>query len=70
MKMFLSRIGENSKTVINGDVRQTNISGNSGLMDAIRRIGQHPQVGVIEFTREDIVRSGLAKFVIEQYEEV
>ena len=38
MKMFLTRIGENSKVVVNGDVQQSDIRGTNGLADAISRI--------------------------------
>lgn len=68
MKMFLTRLGEDSKTIINGDIRQANIKGDSGLGDALDRVGGHPQVGVIEFQQEDIIRSALAKFIVSQYE--
>ncbi|OWZ90483.1 hypothetical protein B9J07_28265 [Sinorhizobium sp. LM21] len=70
-KAFLTRIGENAKFVINGDVTQTDekIGRNSGLMDAVDRIGNHSQVTVVTFTRAEIVRSGLCQDIVEAYEE-
>lgn len=68
LKMFLTRIGENCRVVVNGDIRQTDIGNGSGLQDAIDRLGSLDSVYVHEFTHEDIVRSGLVKDIIERYE--
>lgn len=68
MKMFLTRIGEDCKVVINGDVQQSDIRGPNGLEDAVRRLGNLPSVYVHEFEREDIVRSGLVRDIIDRYE--
>lgn len=69
MKMFLTRIGENCRVIVNGDVRQKDIKGVSGLEDAVRRLIWIPQVSVIEFQREDVVRSGIVSDVIQSYDE-
>ena len=68
MKMFLSRIGENCKVVVNGDIEQSDIRERNGLQDAIARVRDLPGVHVHEFTREDIVRSGLVRDLLERYE--
>lgn len=68
MKMFLTRIGENCRVVVNGDVRQKDIKGMSGLADAIRRLEWIPQVAVVEFQIEDVVRSGIVSDVIQSYD--
>lgn len=68
MKLFLSRIGENCKVIVNGDPTQKDIRGESGLVDAVRRLEGLPFVGFCGFERADIVRSGLAQQVIERYE--
>jgi phosphate starvation-inducible PhoH-like protein len=68
MKMFLTRIGEDCKVVVNGDVKQSDIRGSNGLADAVRRLGGLPGVCIHEFERDDIVRSGLVRAVIERYE--
>lgn len=68
MKMFLTRIGEDCKVVINGDVNQSDIRGPNGLADAVARLSDLPNVYVHEFAREDIVRSGLVRDIIDRYE--
>lgn len=68
MKMFLTRIGENCKVVINGDVAQSDIRGVNGLADAVARLGQLDSVYVHQFSRGDIVRSGLVRDIIDCYE--
>ncbi len=68
MKMFLTRIGEDCKVVVNGDVNQSDIRGENGLADAIRRLRGLPSVCIHEFERDDIVRSGLVRQVIDRYE--
>ncbi len=68
MKMFLTRIGENSKVVINGDIRQSDIRGPNGLHDAIERVRGLPGVHIHTFDRADIVRSGLVKHILDRYE--
>jgi phosphate starvation-inducible PhoH-like protein len=69
MKLFLTRIGENCKVIVNGDLRQQDIAGASGLADAWNRMAGLADVSFVEFTRADIVRSGLVQRVIERYED-
>lgn len=66
MKLFLTRIGQDCKVVIDGDESQTDIS-NSGLADAARRIAHIPCVKVVQFDRSDIVRSGFVAEVLDSY---
>lgn len=68
MKMFLTRIGEDCKVVINGDINQSDIRGPNGLADAVERLTNLPNVYVHEFGRDDIVRSGLVRDIIDRYE--
>lgn len=68
MKMFLTRIGEGSRMVINGDIRQKDIKGVSGLEDGIDKIGSLKRVGVVEFGREDIVRHDMVQKILDCYE--
>ncbi|MET3789596.1 PhoH family protein [Methylobacterium radiotolerans] len=68
MKMFLTRIGENTRVVVNGDPAQKDIPGPSGLMDAVSRLERVRSVGIIRFGREDVVRSGFCQDVLEAYE--
>jgi phosphate starvation-inducible PhoH-like protein len=68
MKMFLTRIGEDSRVVVNGDIRQSDVRGPNGLADAIGRLQGLPGVAVHRFERGDIVRSGLVRDIIDRYE--
>jgi phosphate starvation-inducible PhoH-like protein len=68
MKMFLTRIGEDTKVVINGDIRQSDIRGPNGLEDAVNRVGGLPGVHIHSFEREDIVRSGMVRHILDRYE--
>ncbi len=68
MKMFLTRIGEDTKVVINGDIRQSEIRGPNGLEDAINRVGGLPGVHIHSFERQDIVRSGMVRYILDRYE--
>jgi hypothetical protein len=68
MKMFLTRIGEDSTVVVNGDIGQSDVRGPNGLADAIERLQEVPGVYVHEFERDDIVRSGLVRDIIDRYE--
>lgn len=68
MKLFLTRLGEKTKVVVDGDPRQCDFDGENGLDDALSRIGVHPNVGVVEFDFDDIVRSGLCRDIVMAYE--
>lgn len=68
MKLFLTRIGENTNVIVNGDIRQKDIRGISGLEDAIGRLQNLNKVCIVEFTNKDIVRSGLVQEIVEAYE--
>ena len=66
MTMFLTRIGENTKVVINGDILQQDIKGESGLSMLLNLCKKYKiSARLIEFDVEDIVRSHICKeFVI------
>ena len=68
MKLFLTRIGENCKVLINGDIEQMDITGVSGLEDACNRLQTVDGFNVVRFEQEDIVRSGFVQQVVEAYE--
>lgn len=68
MKMFLTRIGHNCRVIVNGDIGQKDIRGESGLGDAVERCSWIPSVEVINFHRDDIVRSGLTQDIVTSYE--
>lgn len=62
MKMFLTRVGQNCKVILNGDIQQSDLGETSGLSKAIHIAKKHMiPVPVVEFTPDDIVRSDLCK---------
>jgi phosphate starvation-inducible PhoH-like protein len=67
MKMFLTRIGNDSKVVVNGDLSQQDTRGLSGLLDGLTKIGHLKGVGVVEFSASDCVRSGLVRDILFAY---
>lgn len=69
LKMFLTRIGERSRVVVNGDLNQSDIARDSGLLDAVDRLRGLRHVHIHEFGCEDIVRSDLVRAIIERYAE-
>ncbi len=68
LKMFLTRIGENSRVVINGDTRQSDLGNGSGLADAASRLAGLHGVYIHEFEAGDIIRSGLVRSITARYE--
>jgi phosphate starvation-inducible PhoH-like protein len=66
MKLFLTRIGQGTKVIIDGDITQKDINV-FGLDDALHRLAKVPSVAVHEFTDADIVRSGIVKYIIQAY---
>ena len=68
LKMFLTRVGEGSKVVLNGDISQTDLKDTSGLKKIIHLVKKHMlPIPVVEFGVEDIVRSDLCKLWIETF---
>lgn len=59
MKQFVTRMGEDTRYVIDGDLRQSQVKrGENGLEWALRLVRQYPiDASVIEFRPEDVVRS-------------
>lgn len=68
MKMFLTRIGEGSKIIVMGDIKQSDRPGTSGLEDAVSRLKGLPGVAIHEFGPEDIVRHDIIRKILERYE--
>ena len=70
MKMFLTRLGFNSKAVITGDLTQTDLpSGQkSGLATAVKILGDIDDIGIHAFTERDVVRHKLVAKIILAYE--
>ena len=60
LKMLLTRVGEGSTIVLNGDIQQSDLKGTSGLAKIIHLAKKHMlDVPVVEFGVDDIVRSGI-----------
>ena len=70
MKMFLTRLGKNSKMVIAGDKTQIDLvsKNESGLIDAEKRLNNINDIGFVYFNSKDVVRHELVKQIIESYE--
>ena len=70
MKMFLTRLGFNSKAVVTGDVTQNDLpSGTvSGLVEAIQVLEGVEGIGFMRFTKSDVVRHPLVQSIIHAYE--
>ena len=71
IKMFLTRIGENSKIVVNGDPSQIELSNrdNSGLNRSKKLIGHLNEISVVDFDHNDVVRHPLVSKIVRAYEE-
>ena len=70
IKTFLTRIGEDCTVVVNGDISQCDLEQGSGLATIIHLIkSQMLTVPVIEFTRDDIVRSGVCAMWVRAFDE-
>ena len=68
IKMFVTRIGENSKYIITGDLEQSDIKKHSsGLEDAIKRFAGVHGVGLASFKEKDVVRHSLVKRLLKRY---
>ena len=70
MKMFLTRLGVNSKTIITGDVTQTDLPKKieSGLIQVLNLLKDIDGVGFCKLSSEDIVRHKLVKDIIKAYD--
>lgn len=70
MKMFLTRLGEHSKMVVTGDITQIDLpqGKTSGLRQALDLFGNTEGIAVTSFGKNDVVRHGLVRKIIETYE--
>ena len=70
MKMFLTRLGFNSKMVITGDITQIDLPGvvRSGLKDAVRILRDIEGIETVMFSAKDVVRNRLVQDIIRAYE--
>jgi phosphate starvation-inducible PhoH-like protein len=70
MKMFLTRMGQNARIVVTGDITQVDLpqGTTSGLADAVERLKAVPGVGSVWLDKSDIVRHPLVQAIVNAYE--
>lgn len=69
MKMFLTRLGNNAKLIINGDITQIDLPHKirSGMVEALEILPGIPEIGFMEFSEKDVVRHPVVKKIINAY---
>ncbi|MCD9014803.1 PhoH family protein [Parachryseolinea silvisoli] len=69
MKMFLTRMGPESKMIVTGDASQIDLPTRqqSGLKEAVRILGDVKGIGILELNEKDVVRHRLVRDIIEAY---
>ncbi len=72
MKMFLTRLGENSRMIVTGDPSQVDLPGGvrSGLIEALDLLGSIKGVSNIRFSSKDVVRHRLVAEIVNAYDDV
>lgn len=70
MKMFLTRLGFNSKAVVTGDITQIDLPGNkrSGLIEVLKILKHVDDIAILRFNEKDVVRSKIVQDIIRAYE--
>jgi phosphate starvation-inducible PhoH-like protein len=70
MKMFLTRLGQGSRMIINGDITQIDLppEKRSGLVDAVEVLKDVKDIAVVRLTARDVVRHELVQSIINAYE--
>lgn len=70
IKMFLTRMGWNTKMIITGDRTQIDLPPRtqSGLIEAVNLLGDIPGIAIVEMSKKDIVRHKLVSRIVEAYE--
>ena len=69
IKMFLTRMGKNSKMIITGDITQIDLKSRkeSGLVDAIKRFNNTEGIGIVQLKEQDVLRHKLVKKILSKY---
>ncbi|MBR5112102.1 MAG: PhoH family protein, partial [Clostridia bacterium] len=72
MKMFLTRLGFNSKMVVTGDITQIDLPDGkkSGLKEALAILKNIEGIGITRFSEKDVVRHRLVQDIIKAYDRV
>jgi len=68
IKMFITRMGNNSKVLINGDINQDDLKGRSGLNFCINKLKNIEGIGICQLGHEDIQRNGILGQVLNALE--
>jgi phosphate starvation-inducible PhoH-like protein len=70
MKMFLTRLGENSRMIVTGDPSQIDLPAGqtSGLSEAVRLLARVEAIEHVAFTRQDVVRHELVGRIVAAYD--
>lgn len=70
MRMFLTRLGWNSKAIVTGDITQIDLAAahTSGLIEAVERLDSVPGISIVHLTDADVVRPPLVSRIIRAYE--
>ncbi len=70
MKMFLTRMGPESKMIVTGDMTQIDLPGrqSSGLKEAVKILSNVKGIGIVELSEKDVVRHRLVREIIEAYQ--
>lgn len=69
LKLLLTRLGDNAKCIIDGDISQTDLpKSESGLEDAINRLRGLSSIATIEFNRSEVVRSKMCAQILAAYD--
>jgi phosphate starvation-inducible PhoH-like protein len=72
MKMFLTRLGENSRMIVTGDPSQVDLPGGqvSGLAEAVALLKDVEGVGHVAFGHQDVIRHELVARIVAAYDRV
>ena len=70
IKMFLTRIGDNSKLVVNGDPSQIDLpnKNQSGLIESQKILNGIKEISIINFNHNDVIRHPLVTKIVEAYQ--
>lgn len=68
IKMFITRMGQNSKVLINGDTRQTDLKGKSGLWSCMNKLKNIEGIAIVNMDNSDIQRHGMIGKILNALE--